>query len=168
MTHREASGVTFQAGIGGQLKQSGLTAVIKEHLVALFATSLALGCRLVLDPYLGDHLPYATFFVSIAFTTWYAGVSASLTATLLGGLAAVWFFVPPRFSLDITGLSQQVGLVLYGAVGLTFIAVGQVMHRARRRAEELAQGLRVTEVSYAGIEWQHDLWCRAAGPGDAW
>jgi K+-sensing histidine kinase KdpD len=127
------------------MKQSGLTAVIKEHVVALFATSLALGCRLVLDPYLGDHLPYATFFVSIAFITWYAGVSAALTATLLGGVAAVWFFVPPRFSLDITGLSQQVGLVLYGGVGLTLIAVGQVMHRARRRAEELAQSLRVTE-----------------------
>jgi len=127
------------------MKQSGLTPVIKEHVVALFATSLALGCRLVLDPYLGDHLPYATFFVSIAFTTWYAGVSAALTATLLGGVAAVWFFVPPRFSLDITGLSQQVGLVLYGGVGLTFIAVERVMHRARRRAEELAQGLRVTE-----------------------
>lgn len=130
---------------GGQMKPSGLTAVIREHIVALFATSLALGCRLLLDPYLGDHLPYATFFLSIAFTTWYAGVSASLIATLLGGLAAVWFFVPPRFSLDMTDLSQQVGLVLYGVVGLTLIAVGQVMHRARRRAEELAQGLRVTE-----------------------
>ena len=135
----------FQSCYGGQLTQSGLTAVIKEHVVALLATSVALGCRLVLDPYLGDHLPYATFFVSIAFTTWYAGVSGALTATLLGGLAAIWFFVPPRFSLDITGLSEQVGLVLYGAVGLTFTTVGYVMHRARRRAEELAQGLRVTE-----------------------
>ncbi|MDF2459691.1 MAG: putative Histidine kinase, partial [Nitrospira sp.] len=141
--------MTSQAGGGGRMKQSALRAGIREHVVALLATSLALGCRLVLDPYLGDHLPYATFFVSIAFTTWYAGLTASLTATLLGGLAAVWFFVPPRFSLDITDLSQQVGLVVYGGVGLTFIVVGQVMQRALRRAEELAQGLRVTEERLA-------------------
>ena len=85
------------------MKQSGLTAVIKEHVVALFATSLALGCRLVLDPYLGDHLPYATFFVSIAFTTWYAGVSAALTAILLGGLLRSGFLSHRDLSLDIAG-----------------------------------------------------------------
>ncbi|HEX5551146.1 MAG TPA: PAS domain S-box protein, partial [Nitrospira sp.] len=53
--------------------------------------------------------------------------------------------IPPRFSLAIPDVSQQVGLVTYGVVSLTFAAFGQVMHRARQRAEELAQGLRVTE-----------------------
>jgi PAS domain S-box-containing protein len=119
--------------------------VLKGQAVALIATAIALAWRLALDPLLGDHLPYVTFFVAIAFTTWYAGLAAALTATLLGGLAAVWFFIPPRFSLAVTDVSQQVGLVTYGMVSLTFVAFGQVMHRARQRAENLAQGLRATE-----------------------
>ena len=119
--------------------------VLKGQGVALIATTIALAWRLVLDPVLGDHLPYVTFFMAIGFTTWYGGLAAALTATLLGGLAAVWFFIPPRFSLAINDLSQQVGLLTYAAVSLTFVAFGWVMHRARQRAEELAQGLRVTE-----------------------
>ena len=119
--------------------------VLKGQGAALIATAIALVWRLALDPFLGDHLPYLTFFMAIGFATWYAGLAAALTATLLGGLAAVWFFIPPRFSLAVNDVSQLVGLVTYGMVSLTFVAFGQVMNRARRRAEELAQGLRVTE-----------------------
>src|SRR5512132_4429619 len=119
--------------------------VLKGQGAAFIATAAALGCRLALDPLLGDHLPYVTFFMAIGFTTWYGGLAAALTATLLGGLAAVWFFIPPRFSLAINDLPQQVGLLTYAAVSLTFVSFGWVMHRARQRAEELAQGLRVTE-----------------------
>ena len=119
--------------------------VLKGQAAALIATAIALACRLALDPYLGDQLPYVTFFVAIAFTTWYAGLAAAFTSTLLGGLAAVWCIIPPRFSLAIADVSQQVGLVTYGMVSLTFVAFGQVMHRARQRAEKLAQGLRATE-----------------------
>lgn len=118
---------------------------LKEQGVALIATALALLWRLALDPYLGDHLPYVTFFVAIAFTTWYGGLAASLTATVLSGLAAVWFFIPPRSSLTIIDLSQQVGLLTFGVVSLTFVGFGHVMHRARKRAEVMAEGLRLTE-----------------------
>ncbi|HSF69537.1 MAG TPA: PAS domain S-box protein [Nitrospira sp.] len=117
----------------------------KEQLVAIIATTLALACRLALDSSLGDHLPYVTFFVAIAFTTWYAGLAASLTAVLLSGLAAVWFFIPPRHSLTIDDPFQLVGLLTYGAASLTVIAFGYVMNRARKRAQELARGLRETE-----------------------
>jgi PAS domain S-box-containing protein len=119
--------------------------ILKGQGVALLATALALVCRFVLDPALGEHLPYVTFFVAVAFSMWYAGLASSLTTTLLGGLAALWFFVPPRLSLDIADLSHRVGLVTYAAVSLALVGFGQMMHRARLRAEDLAQSLRVTE-----------------------
>ena len=122
---------------------------LKHQGIALIATAIALACRLALDPFLGDHLPYVIFFVAIAFTTWYANLAASVTATVLSGLAAVWFFVPPRFSLTVSELSQQVGLVTYCLASLAFIAFGHAMHQARQRAEALAQGLRLTEERLA-------------------
>jgi PAS domain S-box-containing protein len=133
----------------GRMNRSESTDTIsrvgKQQLVAIIATTVALACRLALDSSLGDHLPYVTFFVAIAFTTWYAGLVASLTAVLLSGLAAVWFFIPPRHSLAIDDPFQLVGLLTYGAASLTVIAFGHVMNRARKRAQELAQGLRETE-----------------------
>ena len=119
--------------------------ILKELGVALIATLIALACRLALDPLFADYHPYVTFFVSVAFTTWYGGWAAALTATLLGGLASVWFFISPRFSFEVNDFSQQVGLLTYAAVCLTFVVFGQVMNRARQRAEELAAGLRLTE-----------------------
>jgi PAS domain S-box-containing protein len=127
-----------------ELKAELLTE-LKGHGVALLATAVALLWRLALDPYLGDQLPYVTFFVAIAFTTWYAGLAASLTATVLSGLSAVWFFIPPRFSLVVADPFWQAGLITFAAASLAFIAFGHLMHKARKRAEELAQGLRVAE-----------------------
>ncbi|HET8721492.1 MAG TPA: PAS domain S-box protein, partial [Nitrospira sp.] len=118
---------------------------VKGHGVALLATIGALVWRLALDPYLGDELPYVPFFVAIALTTWYAGLAASLTAIVLSALSANWFFIPPRLSLHIGDRSQVIGLLTFGAVSLIFMAFGHSMHRGRKRAEELAEGLRVTE-----------------------
>ena len=119
---------------------------LKGHAVALVATAVAFLWRLALDSYLGDELPYVTFFVAIVFTTWYAGLAPALTATVLSGLTAAWFFISPRSSLAVADLSQQVGLVTFGVVSLTCIAFGHLMHQARKRAEELAEGLRLTEA----------------------
>ena len=132
-------------GTKGNDSMADMRIALKGQGVAFIATALALLWRLALDSYLGDQLPYVTFFLAIAFTTWYAGLAASVTATVLSGLAALWFFIPPRFTLTISDLSQQVGLVTFGAVSLTFIGIGHVMHRARKRAEAMAENLRLTE-----------------------
>src|SRR5690349_15762034 len=128
---------------------ASLSSVVKGQAAALMATTMALACRLALDPFLGDHLPYVTFFVAIAFTNWYAGLGPAVTATLLGGVLSLWFFIPPRLSFAVADISQQVGLATYAAVSVTFILFGQAMYRARQRAEELARGVQVTEERLA-------------------
>ena len=63
----------------------------KEYGIALVLTLLALVGRFALDPILEDHLPYVTFFMAVAVTTWYGGLGASLTAVALSGMAAAGF-----------------------------------------------------------------------------
>jgi K+-sensing histidine kinase KdpD len=115
---------------------------MREYLLALAATLVALLTRAALDPLLGDHLPYVTFFIAVAVTTSYAGPGASLTAVLMGGLAAQWFFMPPRQAVTVVGVSQQLGLGLYFLVTLATVGLGQVLRRAKRRAEMAMDGLR--------------------------
>lgn len=74
--------------------KSGLTRV-KEYGLAVGVTLLALLARFLLDPYLGDRLPYETFFVAVGVTAWYGGLGASLTAVLLGAVLSNWFFTAP-------------------------------------------------------------------------
>src|SRR5207248_3498051 len=43
------------------------------YLVAGLATAAAFGVRLLLDPLLGDHLPYLTFFAAVVAAAWHGG-----------------------------------------------------------------------------------------------
>src|SRR4028119_288518 len=94
--------------------------------VALAALALATAARFALDPALGGHLPYVTYFVAIIAAgrhagsgsrpaarrrtplphfvaimavARYGGLGPSLATLALGSLAATYFFVPPRGGL---------------------------------------------------------------------
>lgn len=114
----------------------------REYLLAVGATLVALLARGALDPVLGDHFPYVTFFVAVAVTTSYAGPGASVTAVVLGALAAGWFFMPPRQALTVAGGTQQLGVALYFLVTLALVWFGQALRRAKQRADMAGDGLR--------------------------
>ena len=142
----------------------------KEYAFGVVVTLLALLSRFALDPILGDHLPYVTFFMAVAVTTWYGGLGASLTAVSLSGLAANWFFVSPRHSLMVTDVIHQVGYATYFVVSLAIVAFGQAARRARRRAETVMDGLRheihermQAEEQLAGAKRRTDAILESAG-----
>ena len=114
----------------------------KEYAFAVILTLLALLGRFALDPLLEDHLPYVTFFMAVAVTTWYGGLGAALMAVVLSALAANWFFVTPRHSLMVAGVPDQVGYATYFTVCLVIVAFGQAARRAKRRTETTMDGLK--------------------------
>ncbi|HEY6085238.1 MAG TPA: PAS domain S-box protein, partial [Nitrospira sp.] len=116
--------------------------IVKNYALALGMTFAALLARFGLDPFLGDHLPYATFLVAVAVSTWYAGLGPSLTSMVLGGLAADWFFMSPRQSLFVVGVMQQVGYLTYFTMCLALVGFGHAARRARQQSEQVMDGLR--------------------------
>ncbi|HSC56600.1 MAG TPA: PAS domain S-box protein, partial [Nitrospira sp.] len=142
----------------------------KEYAFAVVLTLLATLGRFALDPLLGDHLPYVTFFMAVAVTTWYGGLGASLTAVALSGLAANWLFVSPRHSLMVADVTHQVGYATYFIVCLAIVAFGQAARRARRHAETVLDGLRheihermQAEEQLAGAKRRTDAILESAG-----
>jgi PAS domain S-box-containing protein len=125
--------------------------ILQEYALAIVAVLIAIMARFALDSSLGNHLPYVTFFIAVAATTWYAGLSASLTAVVLSGLASNWFFMNPRHSLAIAGVGFQVGYATYFAVSLTIVGFGQAWRRAQQQAQDRMEGLKreVTERKQA-------------------
>src|SRR5438045_2918679 len=62
------------------------------YAIALILTGLALAMRFWLEPFLGDRIPFASFFAAVAITAWFAGFGPCLLAVALGAFAS-WYFV---------------------------------------------------------------------------
>jgi PAS domain S-box-containing protein len=108
---------------------------IERYGCAVAGVALAIGTRLLLDPFLGFAYPFATLFVAILVAAWYGGLGPALTAVFLGGLCAVYFVLPPRGVFFPEGWYQDVGLVLYTCAGLGISLLGGAVDFARRSAE---------------------------------
>lgn len=67
---------------------------------ALLAAVIAL--RWVLDPLLGDALPFVTLFGAVAASTWLGGLGAAAGVTLVGYLAVAYFFIAPRGAVSLS------------------------------------------------------------------
>jgi len=140
--------------------------------VSLAAVAVAVVARILLDPLLADHLPFTTLFLAVGFAAWYGGRGPGLLALVTGAVAVGFFIMQPRYSFDIFQPEYEVGLVLYLAVGLTFIAMFESLRKAQRQAEERQRQLehevaarRLTEQAFA--EQAERLRTTLASIGDA-
>jgi signal transduction histidine kinase len=115
---------------------------MRKILWAIGSTLCALWMRLLLDPFLGDHLPYTTFFVATAVTVLYAGVWPALLVVAMSGVAANWFFISPRFTLRLSNSVDEIGYLTFVLASLTLIAFGHAFDRARDRTTKVMEELR--------------------------
>jgi len=93
---------------------------------------------MLLDPLLGDALPYVTFFGTVIVAAWYGGTAPAVSATVLSFFTADYFFIAPRHSLAVGRLADLVGMVAFFASGSAIALLGGAMRNARLRAEASA------------------------------
>ena len=100
---------------------------VARYGVAVLLIAVALGLRLVLQPWLGSAVPYVEFFAAILLAAWYGGFGPGAVATGLGALIAMELFLPPG-GLAVSGAGDWLSLSLFGATGL---AISWISHRLR-------------------------------------
>lgn len=101
--------------------------------LAIVSTLLATWLRVLIDPYVGERVPFVTYFPAVFATAMYARLGPSLLAVLLSGIAAAHFFIPPENSLVPGGVADWTGVALFSFFGG---AVGLLGQRIRRIASE--------------------------------
>ncbi|MGE0594596.1 MAG: PAS domain S-box protein [Vicinamibacterales bacterium] len=121
---------------------NALRSTARAAVIALVAVVLATVARALLDPWLGDTLPYNTYYVAVAVAAWIGGGRTALFTALVGGVAALYLFVAPRFEFVTT--ADRLGLAMYAIGTSAFALFGWAMHRARRQAEASRDSARVT------------------------
>jgi PAS domain S-box-containing protein len=118
-----------------------------QYVVPLAAVAAAVVIRWFLDPLLGDHIPYTTFFAAVAIASCVGGLRPALLAIVVGLVAALYFFVPPRYSFTVSTGPHLLGLAMYVIVSLIIAGIGEAMRVAQRRFAEQAERLRITLAS---------------------
>jgi PAS domain S-box-containing protein len=121
-----------------------------DYAIAAAAIALATVARALLDPALGNHLPYVTFFIAVMFVGWRSGLRPALLALVLGWVASDFFFVPPRGvfgAVRAMSLQNLVGTATYFLVAGFIVVAAHAMRTARRRAAAREELLRVTLAS---------------------
>src|SRR5215213_7781618 len=69
--------------------------VALRYGLAVAAVAVAVLARHALHPVVGPQFPYATVYFAVLFAAWYGGAAPGVVAMVVGGLAALYLFVPP-------------------------------------------------------------------------
>lgn len=115
---------------------SGVRLRFGPYSLAVLTVLLGLLLRFLIDPWLGDQMPYITFLVSVAVTGLYAGVGPSLLSTFVGAGFAYFCFVPPRYKWGFAGMSDAVGFLAYLAAALGIVFLTRARNKAHQQAED--------------------------------
>jgi signal transduction histidine kinase len=105
-----------------------------RYAAALGATGIALAVRLLLNPVLGDDLPYITLFASVAFSAWFCGTGPSISAVAGAILGARYWLLLPKHTLGFPDTAQSLGLLVFLFVSSVMVVFGEMN---RRTAEKL-------------------------------
>jgi len=113
---------------------------VGAYLLAFASVGLATALRVAVDPYVGG-VQFITFYPAVIITTLIGGLGAGLFCVVLSVAAAVFFVLPPHFSLYVQDPSNLLLLLLFILVTLSNVILITGMRYAieRKRDEQALQ-----------------------------
>jgi K+-sensing histidine kinase KdpD len=124
-----------------------------RYSVAFASVGAAGVGRALLDPVLGPHIPFVTFYGAIALAIWFGGLGPGLSALILGLVTADFLFIEPRHTLfQDPSLANVFSNLSYCGVGLIICVAGTALHGSKSRAETSTESLREGEKWFADGE----------------
>ena len=100
-----------------------------RYMIAVGAVAVALGLA-ALVPARADPSHFSLFFIAVMLSSWYGGLGAGLTATLLSALSLDYFFISDLYSIDFDWRALlRLGVFTSVAVTTSYLTT------ARKRAE---------------------------------
>src|SRR5258706_941760 len=143
--------------ISSPLAPEAPPSALYRYAVVASATCAALALRWLLDPWLGDSLPFVFLFGAVAASMWFGGRGAAVLGAAIGGLASFYQFVEPRGTFAGATLGSVIGFGAYLVTCAVIIAFGELMRRAQHRAAEQHQLLLITLSSIGDAVVTTDL-----------
>jgi PAS domain S-box-containing protein len=109
---------------------------VSRYTFTILAVTLATFLRFALTPFLNLEVPFILYFPTVVLCAWFGGLGPGLLSTALGGLASLYFFFPPQFSLAISEPTALAQVITFSLAGALISIMAENLHRSRRRTEE--------------------------------
>jgi len=124
---------------------------LRQTWTALALVAIAWLARTLLDPVLGERLPYGFFLIAAIVAAWTVDIQSTALTVVLGWCVANWFFESPRNSLTINGLGHWLTSLTYLVTGLAVVWFAKSEQAADlRELAALAEARRgrISEANY--------------------
>ena len=116
-----------------------------KRLLGLFIRTLPFIESLVIVVLLmAIHGPFAIFIqerswfyllqIGTCYSVWRGGLFPGLFSLAASTFAAVFYYLPPKFSIAVESQADVISLLIYVIVGLVIVAFGAVHHTQRQKA----------------------------------
>ena len=116
--------------------------------ITIAGVALATLTRWAIGAYVLDRIPFTTYYPAILIAALIGGLWQGVLATILSGLAAWFFFMPPRFEFSIDW-ARGVALFTFLFVALLLVALVTALNLAiRLLRNEIEQRRRVELASH--------------------
>jgi PAS domain S-box-containing protein len=113
----------------------------RQYGVALIGVTVAGLTRYGLEVAFGFTQPFVLFYPIIMLIALLGGFGPALFATLLSGAFAEYFLMEPLNSFAVRNSGDVVGLVLFGAIGVTISWLGDLFRRRAKRLQEFEKAV---------------------------
>jgi PAS domain S-box-containing protein len=117
---------------------------VVNYALSLLGLAAAVLLRYALDEWMGNTLPLVTLFGAVAGAVLIGGYGAAIVVTVLGYFACEYLFIEPRYTFTLDHPRDVIGLGAYLFTCLIIVGFGEVARRAKWRAREQRDVLRVT------------------------
>ena len=111
---------------------------VSGYLLGFATTCTATAIRFGLEEQLRDRSRLLLLIPAVLITAWYGGVGPGVFALLFGAFLCAWVLIPPVTTVNFGDRAEQLGMLLYLAVGVGIIVL---VHRERQEKtkREVAQ-----------------------------
>src|SRR5258707_1416644 len=103
------------------------------YLIASIVLAVALGLREAVDPYI--KIPYVTLFPAMVICSLVGGRRAGILAAILGGVAAWYFWLPPRRTVALEWPVGQLTILLYAVTSTILLLLTRGLSETLRALE---------------------------------
>jgi two-component sensor histidine kinase/PAS domain-containing protein len=130
---------------------------LRSFLVAGAAVCFAMAVRGVLDPVLPATAPFITLYPAVALAGLLCGPVAAGASGLLGLIAAIYLWIPPRMSLVLPSLTDCVAIFLFVVTSLIVLSAAAFL-RAQLNAASVANHAVDLGLAAGGVgTWELNL-----------
>jgi PAS domain S-box-containing protein len=109
-----------------------------RYIISVLSIVLVTEVRLALRPVLLTQHPYAILYIAVAVSAYLGGVGPGVLSTVLGCLAALYFFVSPDVFFGPNGLADWIGMGMFLFCSASLIWILERQREEQARAQSAA------------------------------